>query len=61
VYENVKLSGRNIPGVKVIIADNPNNNDGNNIDGLNVFDIINATKVVLTEGTVRKIEEVLSK
>ena len=61
MYENVKLSGRNIPGVKVIIADNPNNNDGNNIDGLNVFDIINATKVVLTEGTVRKIEEVLSK
>jgi len=61
VYEYVKLSGRNIPGVKVIIADNPNNNDGNNIDGLNVYDIINASKVVLTEGTVRKIEEVLGK
>ncbi|HOQ38976.1 MAG TPA: 50S ribosomal protein L4 [Fervidobacterium sp.] len=60
-YENVKLSGRNIPGVKVIIADNPNNNGGNNIDGLNVYDIINAVKVVLTEGTVRKIEEVLSR
>jgi len=61
VYEYVKLSGRNIPGVKVIIADNPNNSDGNNIDGLNVYDIINASKVVLTEGTVRKIEEVLGK
>ncbi|MCX7654014.1 MAG: 50S ribosomal protein L4 [Fervidobacterium sp.] len=61
VYENVKLSGRNIPGVKVIIADNPNNGNPVNIDGLNVYDIINATKVVLTEGTVRKIEEVLSK
>ncbi|WP_372590613.1 50S ribosomal protein L4 [Fervidobacterium pennivorans subsp. carthaginiensis] len=60
-YVNVKLSGRNIPGVKVIIADNPNNNEGNNIDGLNVYDIINASKVVLTEGTVRKIEEVLGK
>ncbi|MGC8820607.1 MAG: 50S ribosomal protein L4 [Fervidobacterium sp.] len=61
VYENVKLSGRNIPGVKVIIADNPNNGNPVNIDGLNVYDIINASKVVLTEGTVRKIEEVLSK
>ncbi|ODN30370.1 50S ribosomal protein L4 [Fervidobacterium thailandense] len=61
VYENVKLSGRNIPGVKVIIADNPNNGNPLNVDGLNVYDIINATKVVLTEGTVRKIEEVLGK
>ncbi|KAF2962311.1 50S ribosomal protein L4 [Fervidobacterium sp. 2310opik-2] len=61
VYENVKLSGRNIPGVKVIIADNPNNGNPVNIDGLNVYDIINSSKVVLTEGTVRKIEEVLSK
>ncbi|MEJ5257142.1 MAG: 50S ribosomal protein L4 [Fervidobacterium sp.] len=60
-YENVKLSGRNIPGVKVILANNPNNNNGDNIDGLNVYDIINASKVVLTEGTVRKIEEVLGK
>ncbi len=58
-YENVKLAGRNIYGVKVIIADNPNN--GVNIDGLNVFDLVNSGKVVLTEGTVRKIEEVLGK
>lgn len=60
-YENVKLSGRNIPGVKVIIADNPNNGTPVNVDGLNVFDILNATKLVLTEGTVRKIEEVLGR
>jgi large subunit ribosomal protein L4 len=61
-YINVKLSARNIPGVKVIIADNPNQGkDGNktNVDGLNVFDIINNEKVILTKDTVAKIEEVL--
>lgn len=61
-YINVKLSSRNIPGLKVIIADNPNQGkDGNktNVDGLNVFDLINNEKVILTKDTVAKIEEVL--
>ncbi|KLO23864.1 50S ribosomal protein L4 [Marinitoga sp. 1155] len=61
-YINVKLSARNIPGVKVIIADNPNqgkNGNKTNVDGLNVFDIINNEKVILTKDTVTKIEEVL--
>lgn len=61
-YENVKLSGRNIPGVKVIIADNPGNlgnGRSSNIDGLNVFDILNHEKIVFTVDLVRKIEEVL--
>ncbi|NUU97448.1 50S ribosomal protein L4 [Marinitoga sp. 1138] len=61
-YINVKLSAKNIPTVKVIIADNPNQGkDGKkvNVDGLNVFDIINNEKVILTKDTVAKIEEVL--
>jgi large subunit ribosomal protein L4 len=57
-YVNVKISGRNIPGVKVIIADNPGV-DRTNIDGLNVYDILNHDKLVLLQGTVQKIEEVL--
>ncbi|ABR30815.1 50S ribosomal protein L4 [Thermosipho melanesiensis] len=57
-YENVKISGRNIPGVKVLIADNPGV-DRVNIDGLNVYDILNHDKLVLLQGTVQKIEEVL--
>ena len=57
-YENVKISGRNIPGVKVIIADNPGT-EKVTIDGLNVYDILNHDKLVLVQGTVQKIEEVL--
>jgi len=57
-YENVKISGRNIPGVKVIIADNPGT-EKVVIDGLNVYDILNHDKLVLVQGTVQKIEEVL--
>ncbi|ANQ53880.1 50S ribosomal protein L4 [Thermosipho sp. 1063] len=57
-YENVKISGRNIPGIKVLIADNPGV-DRVNIDGLNVYDILNHDKLVLLQGTVQKIEEVL--
>ncbi|HCZ05700.1 MAG TPA: 50S ribosomal protein L4 [Thermotogae bacterium] len=63
-YKNVKLSGRNIPNVKVIIADNPNNSKTGEkavrIDGLNVYDIINHDVLVLTKDTVEKIEEVLA-
>jgi len=58
-YKNVKLSGKNIPEVKVIIADNPGNGRSTNIDGLNVYDILNHEKLVLTVDLVRKIEEVL--
>jgi len=61
-YQNVRLSGKNIYGVKVIIADNPGNSaNGNktNIDGLNVYDIVNHEKLVITTDLVRKIEEVL--
>ncbi|QTA38683.1 50S ribosomal protein L4 [Thermosipho ferrireducens] len=57
-YVNVKISGRNIPGVKVIIADNPGS-EKVNIDGLNVYDILNHDKLVLVQSTVQKIEEVL--
>ncbi|HNV04700.1 MAG TPA: 50S ribosomal protein L4 [Petrotogaceae bacterium] len=57
-YHNVKLSANNIPKVKVIIADNPNQGKMN-IDGLNVFDLINNEKIVLTKELVKKIEEVL--
>lgn len=61
-YQNVRLSGKNIYGVKVIIADNPGNTavtSKTNIDGLNVYDIINHEKLVITTDLVRKIEEVL--
>ncbi len=63
-YINVRLSGKNIPGVKVLIADNPNNRkDENdvNIDGLNVYDILNHDVLVLTKDMVKKIEEVLGR
>jgi len=63
-YCNVKLSARNLPNVKVIIADNPNNSaNGENavrIDGLNVYDMLKYDYLVLTRDMVRKIEEVLS-
>ncbi|MDK2884152.1 50S ribosomal protein L4 [Pseudothermotoga sp.] len=62
-YENVKLSCKNIPGLKAIIADNPGatreNESVMRIDGLNVFDILNHEKLVLTRDVVMKIEEVL--
>jgi len=62
-YENVKLACRNISGVKAIIADNPGaTTEGKNsvrIDGVNVFDILNHDKLVLTKDMVSKIEEVL--
>ncbi len=64
-YLNVRLSGRNLPNVKVLIADNPNNGNGKEktarIDGLNVYDILNHDVLVLTKDMVRKIEEVLGR
>ncbi|MCD6551055.1 50S ribosomal protein L4 [Thermotoga sp.] len=62
-YINVKLSGRNLPNVKVIIADNPNNSKNGEkavrIDGLNVFDMLKYDYLILTKDMVSKIEEVL--
>ena len=45
--EKVVLSGRNIPGIRMIPTDN-----------LNVYDILKYKKFVVTEDAVRKIEEV---
>ncbi len=63
-YDTVKLSGKNLPNVKIIIADNPGNEkNGNkiNIDGLNVYDLINNEIVVFTSDMVKKVEEVFNK
>ncbi|GAA5345864.1 LSU ribosomal protein L4P [Planifilum fimeticola] len=45
--ENVALSARNIPGVKFIQA-----------EGLNVYDILNHDKLILTRDAVARVEEV---
>ncbi|MDX9872023.1 MAG: 50S ribosomal protein L4, partial [Clostridia bacterium] len=45
--DNVKESARNIPGIKPLIA-----------DGINVYDLLNHTKLILTKDAVAKIEEV---
>ncbi|KAF2957575.1 50S ribosomal protein L4 [Thermotoga sp. Ku-13t] len=60
-YENVKLACRNLEDVKAIIADNTGASQKGEvrIDGLNVYDIINHEKLVLTRDVVMKIEEVL--
>ena len=49
VNENVALSARNIPGVKVIDS-----------KGLNVYDILDSTKLVMTESAIKAVEEVLA-
>lgn len=48
--ENVELSARNIPGVKTIQPGT-----------LNVLDVINYDKFIITEQAVQQVEEVLSK
>ena len=48
VTENVERSSRNIPTMEMVLA-----------DGINVYDIINANKVVFTEAAVKKVEEAL--
>jgi large subunit ribosomal protein L4 len=45
----VSLSARNIPGVKVLTA-----------TSINVLDLLDATKLVITKDAVQKIEEVLA-
>jgi large subunit ribosomal protein L4 len=47
--ENVALSARNIPGVTVVAA-----------NGLNVLDVVNHDKLVITKDAVEKVEEVLA-
>jgi len=47
--KNVYLSARNIPGTKVVSA-----------DSLNTYDILNANKVVIAEGSVEMIEKILN-
>ena len=45
----VELSARNIPGIKVLSA-----------TGINVLDLLDATKLIFTRDAIQKIEEVLS-
>jgi large subunit ribosomal protein L4 len=45
--ETVYLSVRNMPFVKLIVADQ-----------LNIFDLVNADKIVITEGAIAKIQAV---
>lgn len=47
--ENVALSARNIPGVTVVTA-----------DGINVLDVLNHDKLIMTKAAVEKVEEVLA-
>ncbi|RSD21539.1 50S ribosomal protein L4 [Mesobacillus subterraneus] len=47
--ENVALSARNIPGVTVVTA-----------DGINVIDVLNHDKLIMTKAAVEKVEEVLA-
>ena len=46
---NVYLSSRNLPNVNVV-----------NVNSLNTYDIINATRVVVEEGSIARIEEILN-
>jgi large subunit ribosomal protein L4 len=47
--ENVALSARNIPGITVVTA-----------DGINVLDVVNHDKLIMTKAAVEKVEEVLA-
>lgn len=47
--ENVALSARNIPGVTVVTA-----------NGINVIDVLNHDKLIMTKAAVEKVEEVLA-
>lgn len=49
VNDNVNLAARNIPGVKIIDS-----------KGLNVYDILDCTKLVITEEAIKAVEEVLA-
>ena len=47
-FENAYLSVRNIPTMMMLTS-----------DGINVYDIVNANKIVFTEAAVKCVEEVL--
>lgn len=47
--ENVALSARNIPGITVVPA-----------EGINVLDVLNHDKLIMTKAAVEKVEEVLA-
>lgn len=47
--ENVALSARNIPGITVVTA-----------EGINVLDVLNHDKLIMTKAAVEKVEEVLA-
>ncbi len=47
-FENAFLSMRNIPSMMMLTA-----------DGINVYDIVNANKIVFTEAAVKDVEEAL--
>ncbi|CAM3935808.1 50S ribosomal protein L4 [Mesobacillus zeae] len=47
--ENVALSARNIPGITFVPA-----------DGINVLDVLNHDKLIMTKAAVEKVEEVLA-
>jgi large subunit ribosomal protein L4 len=47
--QNVLLSARNIPGVKVVIAQN-----------VNTYDVMNASRLVMAEGAVNILNEMLA-
>lgn len=49
VNKNVYLSSRNLKRTKVVTADD-----------VNTYDLMNADKVILTEGSVKKIQDILS-
>lgn len=49
IDENVALSARNIPGVKLVSA-----------DGINVLDVVGHDKLIMTKDAVQKVEEVLA-
>ncbi|WP_226671048.1 50S ribosomal protein L4 [Metabacillus litoralis] len=49
INENVALSARNIPGVTVVTA-----------NGVNVLDVLNHDKLIMTKAAVQKVEEVLA-
>lgn len=49
VSDNVNLAARNIQGVKIIDS-----------KGLNVYDILDCTKLVITEEAIKAVEEVLA-
>ncbi|MDF0727577.1 50S ribosomal protein L4 [Cytobacillus sp. S13-E01] len=49
INETVALSARNIPGVTVVTA-----------NGINVLDVLNHDKLIMTKAAVEKVEEVLA-